>query len=101
MTAPLRPAAFVSAQPAFGLPVDPRGRHRPCADRPAGLTLATIGTGPRDLSDTVRRLRTNDVKLEATEDHRAAENYRRIGRACLVTAGTIILLVAGKTEGLF
>lgn len=41
------------------------------------------------------------VKLEATENHRAAENYRRIGRACLVTAGTIILLVAGKTEGLF
>lgn len=101
MTAPLRPAAFAGAKPAFGLPTDPRGRHRPRADRPTDMTLATIGTGPRDLGDTVRRLRENQAKLEPAEDRHAAETYRRIGRACLVTAITIIALVAGKTEGLF
>lgn len=101
MTAPFRPAAFVSAQPAFGLPVDPRGRHRPRADRPAGLTLATIGTGPRDLGDTVRRLRESETKLTPTVDRRNYEGYRRVSRACFVMAWTLIFLIAGKTEGWF
>lgn len=101
MTAPLRPAAFAGAQPAFGPPVDPRGRHRPRADRPAGLMLATIGTGPRDLGDTVRRLRESETKLTPTANQRNYEGYRRVSRACFVMAWTLIFLIAGKTEGLF
>lgn len=101
MTAPFRPAAFAGARPALGLPADPRGRHRPRADRPAGLTLATIGTGPRDLGDTVRRLREREPKLTPTPDRRDYEAYRRLSRACFVMAWTLIFLIGGKTEGWF
>jgi hypothetical protein len=101
MTAPLRFAAFAGAKPAFGLPTDPRGRHRPRADRPTGLTLATIGTGPRDLGDTVRRLREREPKLTPTADWRDYEGYRRVSRACFVMTWTLIFLIAGKTEGWF
>jgi hypothetical protein len=101
MTAPLRPAAFVSAQPAFGLPVDPRGRHRPRADRHAGLTLATIGTDPRDLGDTVRRLRERETKLTPQDAYRADQAHERLQHACIVTSVAVILLVASKTGGWF
>lgn len=101
MTAPFRTAAFAGAKPVFDLPVDPRGRHRPRADRPTGLTLATIGTGPRDLGDTVRRLREREPELMPQDAYRADQTHERLQHACIVTSVALSLLVAGKTGGWF
>lgn len=101
MTAPLHTAAFAGTRPAFGLPVDPHGRHRPRADRPTGLTLATTGIGPRDLGDTVRRLRESEPQLTPHDAYRADQAHERLQHACIVTSVAVILLVAGKTGGWF